>query len=148
MSTHATVDVPNPKAARIALGTIGGVVVLLDILGGAIVALVALLALLGTPLFAVMGGASELAWLVHPSERYHHLRFIAPEVLANRFAGSPIITTTCSARSRWPISSPRATRAWVAITTGISRRSGKYLGSCIVVSMPLNAIVRLDSDGK
>ena len=31
--------------------------------------LIGVLALLGTPLFAIMGGASELAWLTHPDRR-------------------------------------------------------------------------------
>ena len=36
----------------------------------------------------------------------------------------------------------------IALMHRSSRRSGKYWGSCIVVNMPLYAIVRLDSDGK
>ena len=36
----------------------------------------------------------------------------------------------------------------IALMQRSSRRSGKYCGSCIVVSMPLYAMVRLDSDGK
>ncbi|HVY46721.1 MAG TPA: TRAP transporter large permease [Minicystis sp.] len=55
--------------------------------------LVALLALLGAPLFAVMGGASELAWLTHANPNHHFLRFIAPNVLEERFADSPILVT-------------------------------------------------------
>jgi tripartite ATP-independent transporter DctM subunit len=55
--------------------------------------LVVLLALLGTPLFAVMGGSAELLWLSHPDVAYHHLRFLAPTVLDERFADSPIIVT-------------------------------------------------------
>ena len=51
------------------------------------------LALLGTPLFAVMGGASELAWLTHPDAEQQLLRYIAPNVLDERFAGSPILIT-------------------------------------------------------
>jgi tripartite ATP-independent transporter DctM subunit len=51
------------------------------------------LALLGMPVFAVMGGASELAWLTHPDPAYRHLRYIAPTVLDERFAGSPILVT-------------------------------------------------------
>lgn len=126
MSTHATVDVPNPKAARIALGTIGGVVVLLGILGGAIVALVALLALLGTPLFAVMGGASELAWLTHADPDQRLLRRLAPEVFGSRFAGSPILTTIplftfvgyMMAESKTPERLVRAATAWVGWLPG------------------------------
>jgi tripartite ATP-independent transporter DctM subunit len=55
--------------------------------------LIALLAVLGTPIFALMGGASELAWLTHPDATYRHLRYIAPTVLDDRFAGSPILVT-------------------------------------------------------
>ncbi len=51
------------------------------------------LALLGTPLFAIMGGSSELLWLTHDNENLQHLRFIAPNVLEERFAGSPILVT-------------------------------------------------------
>ena len=36
----------------------------------------------------------------------------------------------------------------IALMHRSSRRSGKYCGSCIVVSMPLYAMVRLDRDGK
>jgi tripartite ATP-independent transporter DctM subunit len=55
--------------------------------------LIGLLAVLGTPIFALMGGASELAWLTHPDATYRHLRYIAPTVLDDRFAGSPILVT-------------------------------------------------------
>ncbi|WXB20302.1 TRAP transporter large permease [Pendulispora albinea] len=40
-----------------------------------------------------MGGASEIAWLLHRDAAYHHLRYIAPTVLDERFAGSPILVT-------------------------------------------------------
>lgn len=114
------------NARKYGLGAIGLVTAIMGWLGGFWVALVVLLALLGTPLFAVMGGASELAWLVHPSERYHHLRFIAPEVLANRFAGSPIITTIplftftgyLMAESKTPERLVRAATAWVGWLPG------------------------------
>jgi len=51
------------------------------------------LALLGAPLFAVMGGSSEVLWLSHPDAAYRHLRFVAPTVLDERFADSPILVT-------------------------------------------------------
>ena len=54
---------------------------------------VILLALFGAPLFAVMGGSSELLWLTHPKTSEHFLRFIAPNVLDERFADSPILVT-------------------------------------------------------
>ena len=55
--------------------------------------IVGALALIGAPLFALMGGASELAWVLHPDSSYRHLRYIAPTVLDERFAGSPILVT-------------------------------------------------------
>ncbi len=61
---------------------------------GALVAIaVALLALLGTPLFAIMGGSSELLWLLHDSPTQRYLRFIAPNIMEERFADSPILVT-------------------------------------------------------
>jgi len=54
---------------------------------------IALLALIGTPLFAIMGGTSQALWLTHDQETLRHLRFIAPNVLDERFAGSPILVT-------------------------------------------------------
>src|SRR6476659_3623774 len=55
--------------------------------------IVAVLAILGTPIFALLGGASELFWLTHADPVYRHLRYIAPTVLDERFAGSPILVT-------------------------------------------------------
>ena len=51
------------------------------------------LALLGTPLFAIMGGASELLWLTHDNPAQQFLRRIAPNVMEERFADSPILVT-------------------------------------------------------
>ena len=50
-------------------------------------------ALLGAPVFAVMAGATQLAWLTHDSVDMHHVRFLAPDVLDERFAGNPILVT-------------------------------------------------------
>ncbi len=50
-------------------------------------------ALIGAPVFAVMAGTTELAWLLHPDQTMHHVRFLAPDVLDERFAGSPILVT-------------------------------------------------------
>jgi C4-dicarboxylate transporter DctM subunit len=55
--------------------------------------LVGALALLGTPLFAIMGGSSELLWLMHDDPAQRFLRFIAPNVMEERFADSPILVT-------------------------------------------------------
>lgn len=61
---------------------------------GALLALAVIaLALLGTPLFAVMGGASEIAWLTHHDATQQFLRRIAPNVMEERFADSPILVT-------------------------------------------------------
>src|SRR5258708_36801643 len=55
--------------------------------------IIGILVIIGTPLFALMGGASELFWLTHADPAYRHLRYIAPTVLDERFAGSPILVT-------------------------------------------------------
>jgi tripartite ATP-independent transporter DctM subunit len=81
------------KSTYTGLGVVGGVVLLVGILGGGMAAGVVALALLGTPLFAVMGGGSELLWLTHRDASYHHLRYIAANILTEHFAGSPILVT-------------------------------------------------------
>jgi C4-dicarboxylate transporter DctM subunit len=83
----------KPKSATGTVVVVGGLVGLVGLLGSWVAAGVVALALLGTPLFAIMGGASELAWFLHPDAHYHHLRFIAPRVLDDHFAGSPILVT-------------------------------------------------------
>jgi tripartite ATP-independent transporter DctM subunit len=50
-------------------------------------------ALIGAPVFAVMAGATQLAWLTHSDSSKQFLRFLAPDVLDERFAGSPILVT-------------------------------------------------------
>jgi len=62
-------------------------------MGALLVLVVLTLALLGTPLFAIMGGSSELLWLTHDNPDLRFLRFIAPNVMEERFAGSPILVT-------------------------------------------------------
>jgi C4-dicarboxylate transporter, DctM subunit len=52
-----------------------------------------LLVIIGTPVFAVMGGWTELAWLTHQNPEMRVLRFLAPDVLDERFAGSPVLVT-------------------------------------------------------
>ncbi len=81
------------KSTYTGLGVVGGLVVLVGIVGGGMAAAVVALALLGTPLFAIMGGASELLWLTHRDASYHHLRYIAANILTEHFAGSPILVT-------------------------------------------------------
>jgi tripartite ATP-independent transporter DctM subunit len=83
----------TPRAAKIGMGIGGGAVALVAIVGSVIAGLVVALAFLGTPLFAIMGGSAEILWMLHPDATYHHLRFIAPTVLDERFADSPILVT-------------------------------------------------------
>jgi len=54
---------------------------------------VIIFALIGAPVFAVMAGATQLAWLSHPDESLRFMRFLAPDVLDERFVGSPILVT-------------------------------------------------------
>jgi tripartite ATP-independent transporter DctM subunit len=82
-----------PKGARIGFGFGGAAIVAVGAFGGWIAGGVALLALLGTSLFAIMGGAAELAWLTHAEAEYRHLRFVAPTVLDAHFSDSPILVT-------------------------------------------------------
>ena len=81
------------KGTTTGLGIVSGLVVAVGVVGGGLAAIVVALALLGTPLFAIMGGASELLWLTHRDESYHHLRYIAANILTEHFAGSPILVT-------------------------------------------------------
>ncbi len=92
MSAVTAAKAPPKGALGAAIG-IGSIVGLVSwaagLIGGGIVAL----ALLGTPLFAIMGGASELAWLLHPDPTQRHLDRIAANILTEHFAGSPILVT-------------------------------------------------------
>src|SRR5262245_6338726 len=92
MSQPATIrDIP--KGAKIGFGFAALAVTAIGIALNWLAAFIALLALLGTPLFAIMGGAAELAWLTHAELEYRHLRFIAPTVLDSHFSDSPILVT-------------------------------------------------------
>ena len=57
--------------------------------GGWGAAVVTLLALSGVPLFAVMGGGASLAWMLDGAP----LNRLAPKVLDEQFAGSPVLVT-------------------------------------------------------
>ena len=83
----------TPRAAKVGMSLGGLAVAVVMALGSVTAGLVVLFAFLGTPLFAIMGGSAELLWLAHPDKTYHHLRFIAPTVLDERFADSPILVT-------------------------------------------------------
>ena len=81
------------KARKISLSAIGALVAVTAWLGGVVPAIIVALALLGTPLFAILGGASEIAWFMSPDSQDHYLRFIAAKILDDQFAGSPILVT-------------------------------------------------------
>jgi tripartite ATP-independent transporter DctM subunit len=94
--SNTATNAPAVAASRntkITLGIVGLLIAVIAATAGITVAIVIALALLGTPLFAIMGGASELAWLMHRDAAYHHLRYIAPTVLDERFSDSPILVT-------------------------------------------------------
>jgi C4-dicarboxylate transporter DctM subunit len=83
----------TPRAAQIGM-SVAAVALLGLSLGGSLIAgAVVLLALLGTPLMAILGGSAEILWLLHPDEAYRHLRFIAPTVLDERFSDNPVVVT-------------------------------------------------------
>jgi C4-dicarboxylate transporter, DctM subunit len=81
------------RSTKITLALVGVLVASIGAFGSVIAAAVVALALLGAPLFAIMGGSSEIAWLMHKDAAYHHLRYIAPTVLDERFSDSPILVT-------------------------------------------------------
>jgi tripartite ATP-independent transporter DctM subunit len=83
----------TPRAAKVGIGLAGLSVAFIAVAGSIIGGLVVLLALLGLPLFAVMGGSAEILWMLHPDAAYHHVRFLAPTVLDERFADNPVIVT-------------------------------------------------------
>jgi C4-dicarboxylate transporter DctM subunit len=83
----------TPTVAKVGMGVAGAALLGVTFGGGLAAGALLLLALLGMPLFAVMGGAAEVAWLLHPDAAYHHLRFVAPTVLDERFAGNPVVVT-------------------------------------------------------
>src|SRR5580704_5497486 len=93
MSAPPAKDAPISQGAKIGLGVAGVGVASLGIFASMVAAGVVLLALFGMPLFSVMGGSAEILWMLHPDAAYHHLRFIAPTVLDERFADTPIVVT-------------------------------------------------------
>ncbi len=74
-------------------GVAGLTVAAIGIFGKIVAAIVAAFALLGAPLFAVMGGSAELSWLLHSDPARRHVREIAAPVLDSHFADSPILVT-------------------------------------------------------
>jgi len=90
--------------------------------GGLATALVTLAALAGAPLFAVLGGASEVGWWSQGLS----LRLVAPKVLEEQFAGSPVLVTIplftllgyVLAESKAPERIVTAARAWLGWLPG------------------------------
>jgi C4-dicarboxylate transporter, DctM subunit len=83
----------TPRAAKIGMSVAAVALLGLSVWGSLIAGAVVLLALLGTPLMAVLGGSAEILWLLHPDEAYRHLRFVAPTVLDERFSDNPVVVT-------------------------------------------------------
>jgi tripartite ATP-independent transporter DctM subunit len=79
----------SARARIIAVGSVATVSTGTALVGGWASGLVALLALCGVPLFAVMGGGAALAWTLTGSP----LNRLAPKVLDEQFAGSPVLVT-------------------------------------------------------
>ncbi len=79
----------EPKRPWVPLATLAALPSVAFALFGPVAATVALGAFIGAPLFAVMGGAASLAWLTSGSP----LRNLAPKVLDEQFAGSPVLVT-------------------------------------------------------
>ena len=93
MSAAPERDAPLSTGAKVGLSLAGLGVGSLGAFASVVAALVVLLALAGMPLFSVMGGSAEILWMLHPDAAYHHLRFIAPTVLDERFADNPVLVT-------------------------------------------------------
>lgn len=80
---------PAPRAKLLALGAVGLAGAGASAGGGWAASLVTLSALAGAPLFAVMAGGAALAWKLTGSP----LNRLAPKVLDEQFAGSPVLVT-------------------------------------------------------
>ncbi len=80
---------PAPRARLLALGAVGLVSAGASAGGGWAASLVTLSALAGAPLFAVMAGGAALAFRLIGSP----LNRLAPKVLDEQFAGSPVLVT-------------------------------------------------------
>lgn len=89
MSAGGETPLPTARGKAVALGGIGAATGLAGLVGGWASALVALAALAGVPLFAVMAGGASLAWTLAGSP----LNRLAPKVLDEQFAGSPVLVT-------------------------------------------------------
>ncbi len=88
----ATAQPKAPLGPRVGFGIAGAAVLGIAVIGGVTAALIVLLALLGTPLFAIMGGASEVGWILDPDPG-SHLNHIASKIFGQEFADSPVLVT-------------------------------------------------------
>jgi len=109
----------TPKLGPVAKG-IAGLVAALLLLVGKTTGVFILLAFLGVPLFAIMGGGAAYAWHTIDDPTRQFVRFIAGDVLQDKFAGSPILVTIplftfvgyLMAESKTPERIVRASRAF------------------------------------
>lgn len=109
----------TPKLGPIPKG-IAGIVAALLLIVGKTPGFFILLAFLGVPLFAIMGGGAAYAWHVIDDPTRQFVRFIAGDVLQDKFAGSPILVTIplftfvgyLMAESKTPERIVRASRAF------------------------------------
>lgn len=115
----------TPKLGPIPKAIAGAIAVALLAVGKVTGAMV-LLAFLGIPLFAIMGGGAAIAWLRIDDPSRQFVRFIAGDVLQDKFAGSPILVTIplftfvgyLMAESKTPERIVRASRAFVGWLPG------------------------------
>lgn len=109
----------TPKLGPVPKAIAALVAILLLVLGRTTGAFM-LLAFLGVPLFAIMGGGAAYAWLTIDDPTRQFVRFIAGDVLQDKFAGSPILVTIplftfvgyLMAESKTPERIVRASRAF------------------------------------
>ncbi|MFT3711090.1 MAG: TRAP transporter large permease subunit [Archangium sp.] len=80
---------PTPSNRKFLGGTAGVLTALTGLAGGPWAAVLAVLAIIGLPLFAVMAGGAELAWVLGGAP----LNRLAPRVMDEQFAGSPVLVT-------------------------------------------------------
>ncbi len=105
----------KPRARAWLTGGVASVSGLFGFFGGWPAAVLALAALFGVPLFAIMAGGAELAWVLSGAP----LNRLAPRVLDEQFAGSPVLITIplftalgyVLAESRAPLRIVEASRA-------------------------------------
>jgi C4-dicarboxylate transporter DctM subunit len=118
-SGPASASNQTPKLGPVAKGIAALIAVLLLVFGRTTGVFI-LLAFLGVPLFAIMGGGAAYAWHTIDDPTRQFVRFIAGDVLQDKFAGSPILVTIplftfvgyLMAESKTPERIVRASRAF------------------------------------